>query len=57
LDRFISGDIAFLNMADLVEKTLEESSLINRIKSAPQNAVGILELDEITREFAKKLKF
>jgi len=57
LDRFISGDIAFLNMADLVEKTLEESSLINRIKNAPQNAVGILELDEITREFAKKLKF
>ena len=57
LDRFISGEIAFLNMADLVEKTLEESSLINRIKSAPQNAVGILELDEITREFAKKLKF
>ena len=57
LDRFISGDIAFLNMADLVEKTLEESSLINRIKSAPQNAMGILELDEITREFAKKLKF
>ena len=57
LDRFISGDIAFLNMADLVEKTLEESFLINRIKSAPQNAVGILELDEITREFAKKLKF
>ena len=57
LDRFISGDIAFLNMADLVEKTLEESSLINRIECAPQNAVGILELDEITREFAKKLKF
>ena len=57
LDRFISGDIAFLNMADLVEKTLEESSLINRIKSASLNAAGILELDEITREFAKKLKF
>ena len=57
LDRFISGEIAFLNMADLVEKTLEESSLINRIKSAPLNAAGILELDEITREFAKKLKF
>ncbi len=56
LDRFISGDIAFLNMADLVEKTLEESSLINRIKNAPQNAAGILELDENTREIAKKLK-
>ena len=57
LDRFISGDITFLNMADLVEKTLEESSLINRIKNAPQNATGILELDELTREYAKKLKF
>ena len=57
LDRFISGDIAFLNMADLVEKTLEESSLINRIKNEPQSAASILELDEITREFAKKLKF
>ena len=44
-------------MADLVEKTLEESSLINRVKYAPQNASGILELDKITREFARELKF
>ena len=57
MDRFISGEIAFLNMAELVEKTLEESSLINRINHVSQNAVGILELDELTREFAKKLKF
>ena len=57
LDRFISGEIAFLNMAELVEKTLEESSLINKITHVSQNAMGILELDELTREFAKKMKF
>ena len=57
LDRFISGEIAFLDMANLVEITLEESSLINRIEKAPQNVSGILELDELTRVFAKKLKF
>ena len=57
LDRFISGEIGFLDMANLVEKTLEESSLINRIKKSPQNVSGILELDELTRVFAKKLKF
>ena len=57
LDRFISGEIAFLDMANLVEITLEESSLTNRIERAPQNLSGILELDELTRVFAKKLKF
>ena len=57
LDRFISGEIAFLDMANLVEITLEESSLLNRIEKTPQNISGILELDELTRIFAKKLKF
>ena len=57
LDRFISGEIAFLDMANLVEITLEESSLINKIEKTPQNISGILELDERTRIFAKKLKF
>ena len=36
LDRFILGEIAFLDMADLVEKTLAESSLINKISKTPQ---------------------
>ncbi len=57
LDRFISGEIAFLDMANLVEKTIEESSLINRMEKAPQNVSDILELDELTRVFAKKLRF
>ena len=57
LDRFISGEIAFLDMANLVEKTIEESSLINRIEKAPQNVSDILELDELSRVFAKKLRF
>ena len=57
LDRFISGEIAFLDMANLVEKTIEESSLINRMEKAPQNVSDILELDELTRVFAKELKF
>ena len=57
LDRFISGEIAFLDMANLVEKTIEESSLINRMETAPKNVSDILELDELTRVFAKKLRF
>ena len=57
LDRFISGEIGFLDMANLVEKTLEESSLITRLMDTPQNVPEILELNELTREIAKKLKF
>ena len=56
LDRFISGEIAFLDMAVLVEKTLEESSLINKITKKPINVSGILDLDELTRVFTRKLK-
>ncbi len=57
LDRFISGEITFLNMAHLVEKTLEESSLVNRSNSEQKKAKNISELDELTRDFAKKFKF
>jgi len=56
LDRFISGEIAFLDMAVLVEKTLEESSLINKITKRANNVSGILDLDELTRVFTRKLK-
>ncbi len=56
LDRFILGEIAFLDMADLVEKTLEENLLLNKINTAPQNVSEIIELNELTREIAKKLK-
>ena len=44
-------------MANLVEKTLEESSLITRLTEAPQNVSDISELNELTKEIAKKLKF
>ncbi len=56
LDRFISGEIGFLDMAVLVEKTLEESSLINKITKKTKNLSGILDLDELTRVFTRKLK-
>ena len=57
LDRFISGEIAFLDMADLVEKTLAESSLINKITETPQKISDILEINELTRVIAEKIKF
>ena len=57
MDRFISGEIGFLDMANLVEKTLEESSLTTKIMETPQKVTDILELNELTREIAKKLKF
>ena len=57
LDRFISGEIAFLDMVDLVEKTLAESSLVNRIAHTPQNVSDILEINKLTRVIAKKIEF
>ena len=57
LDRFISGEIAFLDMADLVEKTLAESSLINKIAKKPQNISDISEINKLTRVIAEKIKF
>ena len=56
LDRFISGEIAFLDMVDLVEKTLAESSLANKINNKPQTVSDILEIDKLTRVIAKKIK-
>lgn len=57
LDRFISGEIAFLDMAELVEKTLAESSLINKILKKPQKISDIIEINELTRGIAEKIKF
>ena len=57
LDRFISGEIAFLDMVDLVEKTLAESSLVNRIALTPQKVSDILEINELARVIAKKIEF
>ena len=59
LDRFISGEIAFLDMAELVEKTLEQSILINKIteKYENQNITSILEIDKLSRITARKVKF
>ena len=56
LDRFISGEIAFLDMVDLVEKTLAESSLANKINKTPQTVSDILEIDKLTRVITKKIK-
>ena len=56
LDRFISGEITFLDMVDLVEKTLAESSLANKIINTPQDVSDILEIDKLTRVIAKKIK-
>ena len=56
LDRFISGEIAFLDMVDLVEKTLAESSLANKIINTPRDVSDILEIDKLTRVIAKKIK-
>ena len=57
LDRFISGDIGFLDMADLVEKTLAETSLINKIAEKTQKISDILEINELTRVIAEKIRF
>ena len=57
LDRFISGEITFLDMVDLVEKTLAETSWVNKIANTPHSVSDILEINELTRVLAKKIKF
>ena len=44
LDRFISGEIGFLDMAYLVEKTLEESSLITRTDKSTSKCLRYLRI-------------
>ena len=53
LDKFILGKIGFLDMATLVEKTLEETSLINKISRKNINILDIVEIDKCTRAVAK----
>jgi 1-deoxy-D-xylulose-5-phosphate reductoisomerase len=57
LDKFISGEIGFLDMAALVEKTLEETSLINKVLRKSVNISDILEVDKCTRAVAKNFVF
>lgn len=56
LERFISGEINFLDMALVVERALNEASLIEYTKMEPQTYLSILNADNVTRQFARKVK-
>ena len=56
LDRFINGEISFLDMALLVDKTLEEDTLINKISNKSMSLLDIIEVDKLTRNVTKNYK-
>jgi 1-deoxy-D-xylulose-5-phosphate reductoisomerase len=52
LDRFIAGDIGFLDMAILVEKALHDMDRAGLLGTAPRDLPDVLQADQATRERA-----
>ena len=55
LDRFIAGDIGFLDMAILVEKALQEMDRAELLRGAPRDLTDVLQADQATRERARTI--
>ena len=55
LDRFIAGDIGFLDMADVVEKALHDMDRAGLLATAPRDLTDVLQADQATRERARTL--
>ena len=55
LDRFISGDIGFLDMAILVEKALHSMDRAGLLSTAPRDLPDVLLADQATRERARTI--
>ena len=55
LDRFIAGDIGFLDMAVLVEKALQEMDRAELLRGAPRDLTDVLQADQATRERARTI--
>ena len=57
VEKFISGEINFLDMALVVEKAINEKSLRELTKSAKQTFLSLVELDLATRDFSRNVNF
>ena len=55
LDRFIAGDIGFLDMAILVEKALQEMDRAELLRGAARDLTDVLQADQATRERARTI--
>lgn len=55
LDRFIAGDIGFLDMAILVEKALHDMDRAGLLGTAPRDLPDVLQADQATRERARTI--
>ena len=55
LDRFIVGDIGFLDMAILVEKALQEMDRAKLLRGAARDLTDVLQADQATRERARTI--
>ena len=55
LDRFIAGDIGFLDMAVVVEKALHDMDRAGLLATAPRDLTDVLQADQATRERARTL--
>jgi 1-deoxy-D-xylulose-5-phosphate reductoisomerase len=55
LDRFIAGDIGFLDMAILVEKALQEMDRAELLRGAPRDLTDVSQADQATRERARTI--
>ncbi|MGB4719900.1 MAG: 1-deoxy-D-xylulose-5-phosphate reductoisomerase, partial [Planktomarina temperata] len=55
LDRFIEGDIGFLDMAILVEKALHAMDRAELLRGAPRDLTDVLQADQATRERARTI--
>ena len=57
VEKFISGEINFLDMALLVEKAINEKSLRDLTKSENQTFLSLVDTDLATREFSRNVNF
>jgi 1-deoxy-D-xylulose-5-phosphate reductoisomerase len=55
LDRFIGGDIGFLDMAILVEKALHDMDQAGLLGAEPRDLSDVLQADQATRERARTI--
>ena len=55
LDRFIAGDIGFLDMAILVEQALGDMDRSGLLSTEPRDLMDVLQADETTRERARTI--
>jgi len=57
LDRFISGEIGFLDMSRLVEKVLLSSEIIKLEHTIPSSLNEVIDINNYTRKIASDIKF